>query len=177
MNTEFFLDNNNGTDIIVNQDGKFSTLDEKHPIVDQVYKTLKCNYSEAFKVLNDIYGKSAFFKFLIVRRFLKCNFSKHDEKPDIDSKGFFDVEFVSCPMRGECKHEGIICKPTRDKTLTDREIEIVKLISLGNTDFEISEMLFISPHTAKNHRKNILHKTDCPNTAALIAYVTEHKII
>lgn len=174
---EFFLDKTNGVDLIVNQDGKYSTLDEEHPLIDEIYKSIKDNYTKAFDAMNEVYGGNRFFKFLFVRRFLKCNFSNHDEKPDIDERGFFSLEFVSCPLRGECKHENIICNAKINKVLSERETEIVKYIAEGLTDHAIAEMLFRSINTIKNHRKNILNKTGCHNTAALVTYAHEHQLI
>jgi DNA-binding CsgD family transcriptional regulator len=47
--------------------------------------------------------------------------------------------------------------------LTERELEIAKLITLGTTNKEIAEQLFISENTAKVHVKNILKKLDLKN--------------
>ena len=44
-------------------------------------------------------------------------------------------------------------------SLTKRELEIIKLIAAGFRDKEIAEYLFISFHTVRTHRKNILKKT------------------
>lgn len=52
--------------------------------------------------------------------------------------------------------------------LTKREKEIVKLMSLGLSAKAISEKLFISFNTTRTHRKNILKKTSCSNTAELM---------
>lgn len=52
--------------------------------------------------------------------------------------------------------------------LTDREIELIKLIGEEMTMKEIAERLFISEHTVKTHRKNIMAKMDVKNTAGLI---------
>lgn len=174
---EFFIDKTNETDIIINNDGQFSVLDESHPMVPKLFDTIKENYSEAYQALDSIYGKAAFFKFLFVRRFLKCNFSKHDEKPDIDQNGFFQIESVSCPLLGECKHEGLICNAKVNRILSDREIEVLKLIASGHTDYQVADKLFIAINTAKNHRKNILHKTGSTNTAQLVSYANEHQLI
>lgn len=57
--------------------------------------------------------------------------------------------------------------------LTIREIEIVGLIMQGLTNKEISEKLFISFETAKCHRKHILVKTGCKNTAALVNHYSQ----
>lgn len=49
-----------------------------------------------------------------------------------------------------------------------RELEVVKLIAMGLTEKEISDKLFLSPHTVKTHRKNILTKTGLKNSAELV---------
>lgn len=55
-----------------------------------------------------------------------------------------------------------------DIPLSLRELEIVKLIAEGLTEKEIGSKLFISTHTVKNHRKNILHKTGIKNAPELV---------
>lgn len=54
--------------------------------------------------------------------------------------------------------------------LTNREIEIVKLIAAGFTSQEIAEKLFISYFTVGKHRKNIMKKLELKNTAELVRY-------
>lgn len=53
--------------------------------------------------------------------------------------------------------------------LSHREKEIVSLISKGSSVEEIADMLNISCHTVRTHRKNILKKTGCKNSAELVA--------
>ena len=60
------------------------------------------------------------------------------------------------------------------RSLTDREKNILKLIVNGNTDKKISESLSISIHTAKTHRKRIIHKLCLKNSPTLIKYAIEH---
>ena len=52
---------------------------------------------------------------------------------------------------------------------TKREIEIIRLMSHGLKSPEIAKRLFISLHTVKNHRKNILHKSQIHSSSELIA--------
>ena len=52
--------------------------------------------------------------------------------------------------------------------LTDREIELIKLISEELTMKEIADKIFLSEHTVKTHRKNIMAKLDVKNTAGMI---------
>jgi DNA-binding CsgD family transcriptional regulator len=53
---------------------------------------------------------------------------------------------------------------------TDRELEVLKLLSIGLTSTEISKKLFISKHTVDGHRRNMLKKTNCNNSIELINF-------
>lgn len=52
--------------------------------------------------------------------------------------------------------------------LSEREMEILKLIAAEFTQQQIADKLFISPHTVIFHRRKLLHKFDVKNTAGLI---------
>lgn len=54
--------------------------------------------------------------------------------------------------------------------LTNREREILKLISEGYTSKKIAEMLYISVKTVDNHRANIMNKLNIHDTAGLVRY-------
>lgn len=61
--------------------------------------------------------------------------------------------------------------------ISDREKEIVKLVALGKTNKEISDCLFISPHTVITHRKNITSKLGIKTIAGLTVYAVLNGII
>lgn len=61
--------------------------------------------------------------------------------------------------------------------LTPREIEILQHICLGFSTDQIAEKLFLSPRTVKSHKSNLLEKTDCKNTPALILFAKKNKIV
>ncbi|NVO04016.1 MAG: response regulator transcription factor, partial [Bacteroidetes bacterium] len=63
------------------------------------------------------------------------------------------------------------------KKLTLREIEIVKLVSLGITAKEIAEKLLISNHTVNTYRKNILKKLNVKNSSELVMFAIKSKLI
>ena len=61
--------------------------------------------------------------------------------------------------------------------LTRRENEILRLIADGLTNPEIAAKLFLSLSTVDTHRKSLMRKLNIKNTALLIRYAIEHKLI
>lgn len=61
--------------------------------------------------------------------------------------------------------------------LTERELEIVKLIATGLTSVEIAGQLYISVNTVETHRKNIFSKTGVKNAVGLSHYARKHGMI
>lgn len=61
--------------------------------------------------------------------------------------------------------------------LSERELDVLSLICQGLSNSEIGERLFISKRTVDNHRANILLKTGCRNTAALVVYAIKHSLV
>ena len=61
--------------------------------------------------------------------------------------------------------------------LTDREIEILKLIAQEFSNADIAKQLYISERTVETHRKNIYRKTNTKTIVGLIKYAVERKLI
>ena len=117
-----------------------------------------------FNVSNDMEFKKKF-----VLKGIHGFFYKHDSL-DIFLKGVQAVLdgklWLSREMMTKCIFEGTdndkSSKNICDK-LTDRQTEILALIAVGATNEEISERLFISPHTVKTHLYKIFKKINVPN--------------
>lgn len=144
-------------------------------ITDELVVLIRDLYPGAFKALSEIYSKSepnqSYFMFKIVNRFIRCNFGENDTlKYDINKAGALNVEEVHCPLRGECIHEGIICKPTLQSTLTDRENEVASLLASGLNGVEIAEELGISICTVHRHIANIKARLHVKNMNQIISY-------
>jgi DNA-binding NarL/FixJ family response regulator len=60
--------------------------------------------------------------------------------------------------------------------ITDRELEVLKLILNELTNQEIAEKLFVSVRTVDAHRRNLLQKTGAKNTAGLVKYALQNKL-
>ena len=61
--------------------------------------------------------------------------------------------------------------------LTKREIEILRFIAESMTSKEIAEKLFISLSTVNSHRMNIMKKINVHDTASLVKYAIQTKLI
>lgn len=82
---------------------------------------------------------------------------------------------ISRVLAGKILQEFSIQKPTApDNKLSDREKEVLQLISQGLGNKEIGEKLFISESTVKNHLRNILDKLHLQNRMQLIAFAYKH---
>lgn len=64
-----------------------------------------------------------------------------------------------------------------DNELSEREMEILYHVCKGKSNQEIADELFISKRTVDKHRANLLSKTGCRNTAALVMYAIKNKMI
>ena len=67
--------------------------------------------------------------------------------------------------------------PITNALLTERELEIITLISLEYSGKEISEQLYISINTVETHRKNIMKKLKLKNTISLVKYAINNNLI
>jgi len=61
--------------------------------------------------------------------------------------------------------------------LTDREVEIVKLLPKGLTNKEMAETLFVTENTVKVHMKNILGKLHMRNKQQAAAYAVQQGLV
>ncbi|MBO9690272.1 response regulator transcription factor [Chryseobacterium sp.] len=61
--------------------------------------------------------------------------------------------------------------------LTDREIEVLRLVCQQFNTKEIADSLFISPKTVETHKTNLMIKTGVKNMAGLVIYAVQNKVI
>jgi DNA-binding NarL/FixJ family response regulator len=74
-------------------------------------------------------------------------------------------------------HDRDVSASEPEKHLTEREIEIIRHIADGLTNQEIAAKLFLSTVTVDTHRKNMLAKLHLKNTASLVKYAADHKLL
>jgi DNA-binding NarL/FixJ family response regulator len=89
--------------------------------------------------------------------------------------GMYFSDEVSATMMKALSERG---KKEPEKVyLSQRELEIVQLISKEFSNAQIADKLFISERTVETHRKNIFRKTNTKTVVGLIKYLMENKLI
>lgn len=92
-----------------------------------------------------------------------------------EGKLFFSDE-VSAEMMKAINDK--VAEPPEEKiSLTERELEIIKLIAKELSNQQIGEKLHISERTVESHRKNIFRKTNTKTIVGLIKFAIEKKLI
>jgi HD-GYP domain-containing protein (c-di-GMP phosphodiesterase class II) len=61
--------------------------------------------------------------------------------------------------------------------LTEREVEVIRLVAVGRTNPEIGRLLGISPRTAQKHVMNVYEKLGLESRAGLALFAMEHGLL
>ena len=61
--------------------------------------------------------------------------------------------------------------------LSEREVEVLRMIALGYTNAEIAEQLYLSVRTVETHRAHIQQKLRLGSRAELVRYALDHKLV
>ena len=91
----------------------------------------------------------------------------------VHAGGEYFGEDVTKTLIASMKNENVV----GEIKLTKREIEVLKLIVDGKKTKEISEILIIAETTVNTHRKNIMQKLGINNTAGIVLFAVQQKIV
>jgi two-component system, NarL family, response regulator NreC len=61
--------------------------------------------------------------------------------------------------------------------LTEREVEVLRLIALGHTNADIGNQLYLSVRTVESHRAHIQQKLRRTSRAELVSYAIDHGLL
>lgn len=61
--------------------------------------------------------------------------------------------------------------------LSEREVEVLRMIALGHTNAEIAEQLFLSVRTVETHRAHIQQKLRLASRSELVRYALDHGLV
>ena len=61
--------------------------------------------------------------------------------------------------------------------LSEREVEVLRMIAFGHTNAQIAEKLFLSVRTVETHRAHIQQKLRLSDRSELVRYALEHRLV
>jgi pimeloyl-ACP methyl ester carboxylesterase/DNA-binding CsgD family transcriptional regulator len=68
-------------------------------------------------------------------------------------------------------------EPARPDGLSEREVQVLRLLAAGKSNRAIAEWLVLSPHTVTRHVSNIFDKTGAANRAEAATYAARHGLL
>ncbi|MBL7945228.1 MAG: response regulator transcription factor [Flavobacteriales bacterium] len=160
-------------------------LDLEMPVMDGVetMKRMRTDHPEVKVVVLSMHSEE---KFIVHLMELGANgyLLKTAEAAEVETairsvaeSGYYFSDMVSQVMlQGLVKRDKVRPYFNVVDPLSDREIEVLKLICAEKTTPEIAEQLFLSPRTVEGHRNNILLKTGARNVAGLVVFAMTNGI-
>jgi ATP/maltotriose-dependent transcriptional regulator MalT len=67
--------------------------------------------------------------------------------------------------------------PSRPSGLTEREVEVLRLVARGCTNREIADALVLSEHTVRRHLQNVFGRLGVSSRAAAVAFAVQHDLV
>ena len=159
-------------------------LDLKMKKIDgvEVTKVLKANYPDINIIVMSSHYKKSFMGFMLkagVAAFAPKGISPEqlvEIVHEVYKNGFFFFKDQLDVIRDQISSKSPNPK-LGEESLSEREIDVLKLICYQKTAKEISEELFISTRTVEGHKNNLFLKTGTKNIAGLVIYAIQKRII
>ncbi|WNJ16195.1 response regulator transcription factor [Pontibacter sp. G13] len=96
----------------------------------------------------------------------------------IENNFYFNDQVSAALLKSMTNHNSPINPIFRSGfELTDRELDVLKLICEELTSAEIADKLFLSKRTVEGHRTSLLNKTGARNTVGLVIYALKAGIV
>lgn len=171
-----FLENNN-VDVIL--------MDINMPVLDgiETSKIILKKYQNTKVLMLTMHNTMEFINQIIklgVAGYILKTTSREDliyaVKKVASGKIYFSKTVTETIVRSIKKEKSLNSEPN-EIFLNPREIQILKHISEEYTTAEIAKFLKLSPHTIESYRRNLLTKLNVRNTAGLVKYAINKKII
>ncbi len=158
--------NLNGTNSLTFLDKIYSIQSDIKTIIFSSYNTPSLIRSMSQSKVNCFIPKDA-SKFELVDAIYKVH---NGEKYIFNKTGM-------CTDQTDIDNNDFIDSFLKMNNLTQRELEVIRLIVKGFTSDDISKKLFISKHTVQSHRKNILRKLELHDRSDIVKFAYENKLM
>ena len=161
-------------------------MDIKMPVMNGIEATKKAisKYPDLKIIALTMFGEHKYLKLMAeagASGFIQKNINKDELHKAISTvcsgHTYFSPEMIADIANGKAPDGHGIFLSELNEHLSDRELEVLRLIVKGLSAFEIAESLFISPRTVEGHRANLIAKTGTRNVVDLVIFSIKNQLI
>ncbi|AZA90309.1 Nitrogen regulation protein C [Chryseobacterium nakagawai] len=192
-----YIENNGNYQIVLTSTGGNQFLSEGIPALDILILDLRMANGDGLEVMTALSKKDIETKIIVLSSFYRRSFmgqmlkmgahaflSKEIELEELlvvintvyNTGHYFSNEQIDV-MRSQFSNKLPEFHTFSKNELTDREVDVLRLVCQQLSTKEIAESLFISPKTVETHKTNLMIKTGVKNMAGLVIYAVQNSII
>lgn len=192
-----YIESNGEYQVVLTSTGGNHFLNEKDTGLDILILDLKMANGDGLEVMSALSGKESEAKIIVLSSFYRRSFmgqmlkmgahaflSKEIELEELlavintvyNTGHYFSNEQIEV-MRKQFSNKLPEFHAFSKNELTDREIDVLRLVCQQLSTKEIADSLFISPKTVETHKTNLMIKTGVKNMAGLVIYAVQNNII
>lgn len=192
-----YIESNGEYQVVLTSTGGNQFLNEEDTGLDILILDLKMANGDGLEVMSALSGKESEAKIIVLSSFYRRSFmgqmlkmgahaflSKEIELEELlavintvyNTGHYFSNEQIEV-MRKQFSNKLPEFHAFSKNELTDREIDVLRLVCQQLSTKEIADSLFISPKTVETHKTNLMIKTGVKNMAGLVIYAVQNNII
>lgn len=161
-------------------------MDIKMPVMNGVEATKKAieKYPDLKIIALTMFGEHKYLRMMAdagANGFIQKNINKDELEIAIRtvSKGqtYFSPEMMADIAQWNSSTDSGVYLKGLNEHLSDRELDVLRLIIKGLSSQEMANNLFISPRTVEGHRANLIAKTGTRNVVDLVIYAIRNHLV
>ncbi|WPO92411.1 response regulator transcription factor [Chryseobacterium sp. YR459] len=192
-----YIDNNGDYQVTLTSTGGYQFLTEDSGSLDILILDLRMTNGDGLEVMSELAKRETETKIIVLSSFYRRSFMgqmlkmgahaflpKEIELEELlaiiktvhHTGHYFSNDQIDV-MRSQLSNKLPEFHAFSKNELTDREVDVLRLVCQQMSTKEIADSLFISPKTVETHKTNLMIKTGVKNMAGLVIYAVQNQVI
>lgn len=192
-----YIDNNGDYQVTLTSTGGYQFLTEDSGSLDILILDLRMTNGDGLEVMSELAKRETETKIIVLSSFYRRSFMgqmlkmgahaflpKEIELEELlaiiktvhHTGHYFSNDQIDV-MRSQLSNKLPEFHAFSKNELTDREVDVLRLVCQQMSTKEIADSLFISPKTVETHKTNLMIKTGVKNMAGLVIYAVQNRVI